>query len=197
MTINQYDRSGRIFGFNNLEEKKVYDYNCSSIVPFPENDYGFIINTSAIMHTHQWLEQECMIDLFNKVLGRKKIDSTTPKPSDKPNQSSPVTNRSSGDAVKKAEESFNEDDGNIPVKDEQVRKFTARLLGAGLENKLNVINYSVGELSNEVKSLNTNLVHTQKLVYDRSIPSSGPQSPVLLGRVASTDGTKFCSIAGL
>ena len=107
-------------------------------------------------------------DLFNKVLGRKKIDSTTPKPSDKPNQSSPVTNRSSGDAVKKAEESFNEDDGNIPVKDEQVRKFTARLLGAGLENKLNVINYSVGELSNEVKSLNTNLVHTQKLVYDQN-----------------------------
>ena len=61
-------------------------------------------------------------DLFNKVLGRKKIDSTTPKPSDKPNQSSPVTNRSSGDAVKKAEESFNEDDGNIPVKDDKIIK---------------------------------------------------------------------------
>ena len=29
-------------------------------------------------------------------------------------------------------------------------------------------NYSVGELSNEVKSLNTNLVHTQKLVYDQN-----------------------------
>ena len=47
-TVYDYVGSGRIFGFNNLEEKKVYDYNCSSIVPFPENDYGFIINTSAI-----------------------------------------------------------------------------------------------------------------------------------------------------
>jgi hypothetical protein len=47
-TVYDYVGSGRIFGFNNLEEKKVYDYNCSSIVPFPENDYGFIINTGAI-----------------------------------------------------------------------------------------------------------------------------------------------------
>ena len=46
-TVYDYVGSGRIFGFNNLEEKKVYDYNCSSIVPFPENDYGFIIDPNA------------------------------------------------------------------------------------------------------------------------------------------------------
>ena len=47
-TVYDYVGSGGLFGFNNLEEVKVYSYNCSSIVPFPENDYGFIINTGAI-----------------------------------------------------------------------------------------------------------------------------------------------------
>lgn len=107
-------------------------------------------------------------EIFNKALGRKEIKSDTPKPTNKPNQSPPSSGGKPSDAVKKAQEALNQDDDSVLVKDEQVRKFTARLLGAGIENKLNVINYSVSELSNEVKSLNTNLVHTQKLVYDQN-----------------------------
>jgi len=107
-------------------------------------------------------------EIFNKALGRKEIKSDTPKPTNKPNQSPPSSGGKPSDFVRKAQEALNQDDDSVLVKDEQVRKFTARLLGAGIENKLNVINYSVSELSNEVKSLNTNLVHTQKLVYDQN-----------------------------
>ena len=46
--LYDYVGSGGLFGFNNLEEVKVYSYNCSSIVPFTEPDYGFIIDPNAV-----------------------------------------------------------------------------------------------------------------------------------------------------
>ena len=43
-----YVGSGSIITWNKLEEARTYFYNCSSIVPFPDLDYGLLVDTSNL-----------------------------------------------------------------------------------------------------------------------------------------------------
>ena len=50
-SVFSYSGSGDLFGFNNLEEARVYDYNCSSIVAYTERDYGLIVDRNNLAVT--------------------------------------------------------------------------------------------------------------------------------------------------
>jgi hypothetical protein len=46
-----YVGSGSILTFNKLEEARTYFYNCSSIVPFLDLDYGLVVDSSSVPTT--------------------------------------------------------------------------------------------------------------------------------------------------
>jgi len=50
-SVFSYSGSGDLFGFNNLEEARVYDYNCSSIVEYRYLDYGLIVDRNNLAVT--------------------------------------------------------------------------------------------------------------------------------------------------
>tara|TARA_B100000902_G_scaffold378409_1_gene411633 strand:+ start:2838 stop:9035 length:6198 start_codon:yes stop_codon:yes gene_type:complete len=50
-SVFSYSGSGDLFGFNNLEEARVYDYNCSSIVEYRYLDYGLIVDRNNLAIT--------------------------------------------------------------------------------------------------------------------------------------------------
>ena len=47
-----YFGSGSILTFNKLEEARTYFYNCSSIVPFLDLDYGLVVDSSSVPITN-------------------------------------------------------------------------------------------------------------------------------------------------
>ena len=67
-----------------------------------------------------------------------------------------------------AEKELLKDDDSIPVKDVDARKGLTKLFGAGLDSKLILANARVSGLSNDVKSVNDDLISTQKLIYDQN-----------------------------
>jgi len=114
------------------------------------------------------LQHELGGDLFNRTIGNfipgkdiKQTDRTSTKEKRWKSQFPQKI-------VDKAEKELEKDDDSVPVKDEEVRNFATKLLGSHVEHKLHVIQYSVGELTNEVKSVNTSLVDTQKLLIDHN-----------------------------
>ena len=50
-SVFSYSGSGDLFGFNNLEEARVYDYSCSSIVEYRYLDYGLIVDRNNLAVT--------------------------------------------------------------------------------------------------------------------------------------------------
>ena len=110
-------------------------------------------------------------DLFNRTLGNfsSKIpfNQTDPSSSKEARFRAKFPGNTDG-PVQKAEDKLKEDDGSLPVSDAQVRKFASKLLGANVEKKLNVVEFSVNQLSGEIRSLNSTLGSTQNLIFDQN-----------------------------
>lgn len=110
-------------------------------------------------------------DLFNRTLGN--FSSKIPFKQTDPSSSKEARFRAkfpgnTDGPVQRAEDKLKEDDGSLPVSDAQVRKFASKLLGANVEKKLNVVEFSVNQLSGEIRSLNSTLGSTQNLIFDQN-----------------------------
>tara|TARA_Y100000004_G_scaffold196638_1_gene267356 strand:+ start:1965 stop:5417 length:3453 start_codon:yes stop_codon:yes gene_type:complete len=110
-------------------------------------------------------------DLFNRTLGN--FSSKIPFKQTDPSSSKEARFRAkfpgnTDGPVKRAEDKLKEDDGSLPVSDAQVRQFASKLLGANVEKKLNVVEFSVNQLSGEIRSLNSTLGSTQNLIFDQN-----------------------------
>ena len=110
-------------------------------------------------------------DLFNKTLGN--FSSKIPFKQTDPSSSKEARFRAkfpgnTDGPVQRAEDKLKEDDGSLPVSDAQVRQFASKLLGANVEKKLNVVEFSVNQLSGEIRSLNSTLGSTQNLIFDQN-----------------------------
>ena len=110
-------------------------------------------------------------DLFNRTLGN--FSSKIPFKQTDPSSSKEARFRAkfpgnTDGPVQRAEDKLKEDDGSLPVSDAQVRQFASKLLGANVEKKLNVVEFSVNQLSGEIRSLNSTLGSTQNLIFDQN-----------------------------
>lgn len=110
-------------------------------------------------------------DLFNRTLGN--FSSKIPFKQTDPSSSKEARFRAkfpgnTEGPVQRAEDKLKEDDGSLPVSDAQVRQFASKLLGANVEKKLNVVEFSVNQLSGEIRSLNSTLGSTQNLIFDQN-----------------------------
>jgi hypothetical protein len=71
--------------------------------------------------------------------------------------------------VAKAQDEMEEPDDSFPVKDTKTRELAGKILGSTVEQKLNVVEFSVKQLKNEVSALNSNLVQSHQLIYDQNL----------------------------
>ena len=71
--------------------------------------------------------------------------------------------------VAKAQAEMEEPDDSFPVKDIKTRELAGKILGSTVEQKLNVVEFSVKQLKNEVSALNSNLVQSHQLIYDQNL----------------------------
>ena len=71
--------------------------------------------------------------------------------------------------VAKAQAEMEEPDDSFPVKDTKTRELAGKILGSTVEQKLNVVEFSVKQLKNEVSALNSNLVQSHQLIYDQNL----------------------------
>jgi murein DD-endopeptidase MepM/ murein hydrolase activator NlpD len=111
-------------------------------------------------------------DLYNRTLGNfdsKKPISQTDRSSSKEARFKAKYAGIQGGPVRKAQDAMGEDDGSLSVKDEKTRQLTAKILGSNVEQKLNVVEFSVNQLGSEIKSLNSNLSQTNSLILDQNL----------------------------
>ena len=120
------------------------------------------------------LQSEFGGDLYNRTLGnfdpRKSAEETDRKSSKEKRYQAQFGDlkKTPKSDLDDAEKELLKDDDSIPVKDVDARKGLAKLFGAGLDSKLILANVRVAGLSNDVKSVNNDLVNTQKLIYDQN-----------------------------
>ena len=111
-------------------------------------------------------------DLYNRTLGNfdsKKPIGQTDRSSSKEARFKAKYAGIQGGPVQKAQDAMGEDDGSLSVKDEKTRQLTAKILGSSVEQKLNVVEFSVNQLGSEIKSLNSNLSQTNSLILDQNL----------------------------
>ena len=111
-------------------------------------------------------------DLYNRTLGNfdsKKPIGQTDRSSSKEARFKAKYAGIQGGPVQKAQDAMGEDDGSLSVKDEKTRQLTAKILGSNVEQKLNVVEFSVSQLGSEIKSLNSNLTQTNSLILDQNL----------------------------
>ena len=111
-------------------------------------------------------------DLYNRTLGNfdsKKPIGQTDRSSSKEARFKAKYTGIQGGPVQKAQDAMGEDDGSLSVKDEKTRQLTAKILGSNVEQKLNVVEFSVSQLGSEIKSLNSNLSQTNSLILDQNL----------------------------
>ena len=120
------------------------------------------------------LQSEFGGDLYNRTLGnfdpRKSAEETDRKSSKEKRYQAQFGDlkKTPKSDLDDAEKELLKDDDSIPVKDVDARKGLTKLFGAGLDSKLILANARVAGLSNDVKSVNNDLVSTQKLIYDQN-----------------------------
>ena len=120
------------------------------------------------------LQSEFGGDLYNRTLGnfdpRKSAEETDRKSSKEKRYQAQFGDlkKTPKSDLDDAEKELLKDDDSIPVKDVDARKGLTKLFGVGLDSKLILANARVAGLSNDVKSVNDDLISTQKLIYDQN-----------------------------